>query len=126
MVSSTSARRASAASRRFGARAVARADAEQVVEVRVEAREVGAAQRGGVAGAQVRRDVAQDVEQLAVAGGLAVAEELAADDVDRQRHAGADLAQHAGIAGPGRLVAGVGVDGARLVGRVSVFVPAKT
>ena len=74
--------------------AVAGAHLEDVVDVGVQLVEV-ATQRGAVAGLQVVDRVAQNVEQLAVAGRLAVAEDVATDDVDRHRDAGADLADDA-------------------------------
>ena len=53
-----------------GARRCGARDLEQLVEVRVEALQVGrCAARAVVAGVQVWRDVAQRVEQLAVAAG---------------------------------------------------------
>ena len=94
VVSSTSLRGATSADfEPVRACAVAGPHVEQVVEVRVEPREVGAAHRRAVAGPQVVDRVAQDVEQLVVARALAVAEHVVADDVDRHRHAGADLAR---------------------------------
>src|SRR5919198_438840 len=78
------------------ARAVAGADLEQLVEVRVERLEVGGGERVAIVVAQRDRRPAQNVEQLAVAAARAVAEELAPDGVDRERDAGADLTHHAG------------------------------
>src|SRR4051794_39364262 len=64
------------------------------VEVRVETLEVGRAQRVHVrdrAALEVLRDVAQDVQELAVGGCLALAEDGGAEYVHLHRNARADL-----------------------------------
>ena len=126
VASSTSARRESAESRRFERAPLRARTSSRLSRFASRPSQVGAPQDVGVAGAQVDDGVAQDVEQLAVVAGLAVAEELAADGVDAHRHAGADLAQDAGDERvQPRLVAQVVVAEPWRYGGVEVSLPAK-
>ena len=116
VVSSTSARRDSAASRRLARAPLPAWTSSRLSRfVSSRARSVPRSDAPSPA-AQVVDRVAHDVEQLVVGGALALAEHRVADDVERQRDAGPDLADDARDArGEPGIVAVVRVVGAGVV-----------